>query len=59
MFNIFPTIIGSLISFLDAVKKVEATYPPYEKFKSTGRFVQRYYTLDNLKYTVAFLVISD
>ncbi|MDW4528768.1 FAD-binding oxidoreductase [Rossellomorea marisflavi] len=31
-------------SFLEAVKKVEATYPPSEKFKSTGRFVQRTYS---------------
>ncbi|TDL31975.1 FAD-binding oxidoreductase [Jeotgalibacillus sp. S-D1] len=42
-------------SFLEAVKKVEATYPPYEKFKSTGRFVQRSYSLDELE-TIAELV---
>ncbi|QSB09534.1 FAD-binding oxidoreductase [Lysinibacillus fusiformis] len=36
-------------SFLEAVKKVEATYPPFEKFKSTGRFVQRNYTVEELK----------
>lgn len=38
-------------SFLEAVKKVEETYPPSEKFKSTGRFVQRQYStceLDNI-----------
>ncbi|EAZ84191.1 FAD-dependent oxidoreductase [Lysinibacillus fusiformis] len=39
-------------SFLEAVKKVEATYPPFEKFKSTGRFVQRSYTLDELENIV-------
>ncbi|WP_337983643.1 FAD-dependent oxidoreductase [Lysinibacillus sp. C5.1] len=43
------------LSFLEAVKKVEATYPPYEKFKSTGRFVQRHYTLAELQNTVALL----
>nr|WP_219914473.1 FAD-binding oxidoreductase [Thalassobacillus sp. CUG 92003] len=35
-------------SFLAAVKKVEATYPPHEKFKSTGRFVDRSYSLGEL-----------
>ncbi len=37
------------LSFLEAVKRVEATYPPFEKFKSTGRFVQRSYTSDELE----------
>jgi hypothetical protein len=36
-------------SFLEAVKKVEAGYPSSEKFKSTGRFVQRHYSLCGLK----------
>jgi hypothetical protein len=36
-------------SFLEAVKKVEATYPPSEKFKSTGRFVHRRYSLSELE----------
>ncbi|MCD7035350.1 FAD-dependent oxidoreductase [Metabacillus sp. GX 13764] len=31
-------------SFLEAVKKVEAAYPPFEKFKSTGRFAGRSYS---------------
>lgn len=37
-------------SFLEAVKKVEETYPPSEKFKSTGRFVQRCYSPSELKH---------
>jgi hypothetical protein len=45
------------VSFLEAVKKVEATYPPYEKFKSSGRFVQRIYSLDQLE-TIASLVAN-
>ncbi|WP_113928031.1 FAD-binding oxidoreductase [Bacillus sp. P14.5] len=36
-------------SFFEAVKKVEATYPPFEKFKSTGRFVQRSYSAEELE----------
>ncbi|MDR7074047.1 FAD-binding oxidoreductase [Fictibacillus barbaricus] len=36
-------------SFLEAVKKVEASYPPSEKFKSTGRFVYRSYSLSELE----------
>jgi FAD binding domain/Berberine and berberine like len=36
-------------SFLEAVKKVEAAFPPSEKFKSTGRFVQRSYSLCELE----------
>ncbi|MDA2074104.1 hypothetical protein ACTFRD_29905 [Bacillus cereus group sp. MYBK249-1] len=31
------------IGFLDAMKKIEASYPKSEQFKSTGRFVYRYY----------------
>lgn len=31
------------IGFLDAMKKIEASYPKSEQFKSTGRFVHRYY----------------
>ncbi|WP_406688080.1 FAD-binding oxidoreductase [Rossellomorea vietnamensis] len=42
-------------TFLEAVKKVEATYPPFEKFKSTGRFVQRGYSPSELNH-VADLV---
>ncbi|MED3854842.1 FAD-binding oxidoreductase [Priestia megaterium] len=37
------------LSFLEAVKKIEATYPPSEKFKSTGRFVHRSYSRGELE----------
>ncbi|MED4001716.1 FAD-binding oxidoreductase [Priestia aryabhattai] len=37
------------LSFLEAVQKIEATYPPSEKFKSTGRFVQRSYSVGELE----------
>lgn len=37
------------LPFLDAVKKIEETYPPSEKFKSTGRFVQRRYSKQELQ----------
>ncbi|WP_240941328.1 FAD-binding oxidoreductase [Paenibacillus sp. HB172176] len=35
--------------FLEAVKKVEASYPPYEKFQSTGRFVYKLYSRQELE----------
>ncbi|QHT48488.1 FAD-binding oxidoreductase [Bacillus sp. SB49] len=41
--------------FLEAVQKVEETYPPSEKFKSTGRFVDRRFTDKELE-TIAGLV---
>jgi hypothetical protein len=41
--------------FLEAVKKVEAGYPSSEKFKSTGRFVQRRYSLCELKNVVELI----
>ncbi len=37
------------LSFLEAVKIIEATYPPSEKFKSTGRFVHRSYSRGELE----------
>ncbi|MFJ7666918.1 FAD-dependent oxidoreductase [Lysinibacillus sp. NPDC097195] len=43
------------LSFLEAIKKVEETYPSYEKFKSTGRFVQRHYSQDELNAAAALL----
>lgn len=36
-------------SFFEAVKKVEATYPPFEKFKSTGRFADRSFSRGELE----------
>ncbi len=32
------------MTFLEAITEIEQTYPPYEKFKDTGRFVQRTYS---------------
>jgi FAD binding domain/Berberine and berberine like len=51
----FAEVEGFLVeletsSFLEAVKKVEETYPPSEKFKSTGRFVQRRYSSSELNH---------
>lgn len=53
----FKNIQGSQIntdylSFLAAINKIASSYPPYEHFKSTGRFVNRYYSLDELKTIV-------
>lgn len=50
----FKNIQGSEIttdylSFLAAINKIASSYPPYELFKSTGRFVNRYYALDQLE----------
>ncbi len=42
-------------SFLQIINRVESVYPPSEKFKSTGRFVTRYYSrreLENLLHIV-------
>ncbi|WP_226675367.1 FAD-binding oxidoreductase [Rossellomorea aquimaris] len=44
-------------SFLEAVKKVEATYPPSEKFKSTGRFVQRKYSMKEFENIAAIVQV--
>ncbi len=35
-------------SFLQIINKVESSYPPSEKFKSTGRFVERCYSTEEL-----------
>jgi len=40
------------LSFLEAMEKIESTYPDYERFQSTGRFVQRKYDADELKNIV-------
>jgi len=37
------------LSFLAAMNKIGSSYPPYEHFKSTGRFVNRYYSLDEIE----------
>lgn len=37
------------MTFLEAMQKVQATYPDSEKFKSTGRFVDRQYDLRKLE----------
>lgn len=36
------------LTFLEAINKLGSTYPPYEYFKSTGRFAQRVYTEEEL-----------
>lgn len=36
------------ITFLEAITKIQDGYPPYEKFKSTGRFVNRIYSRNQL-----------
>lgn len=56
----FSKIIGMEISaeektFLEAVREVAETYPPSEKFKSTGRFVYKPYTRDEIR-TLAELI---
>ncbi len=35
-------------TFLEAMNEIGKSYPPFEKFKSTGRFVNRYYKTDEL-----------
>lgn len=37
------------MTFLEAMQKVQASYPDSEKFKSTGRFVDRQYGLSELE----------
>ena len=36
-------------TFLEAMREIQASYPDYEKFKSTGRFVQRKYNRNELE----------
>lgn len=46
-----PNINYEYITFLNALNKIGSTYPPYELFKSSGRFVNRYFSnkeLNNL-----------
>lgn len=45
-------ITTNYLSFLEAMNKIGSTYPPFEYFKSTGRFVCRYYSLDEIKHLV-------
>ena len=42
----------SYLSFLDAMNKIGSTYPPYEYFKSTGRFVYRNYSPEELRHLI-------
>lgn len=56
----FTKIEGAVLSlqemtFLEAIQKVEATYPESEKFKSTGRFVERQYDLCEI-YNIVDLI---
>ncbi|HWP96967.1 MAG TPA: FAD-binding oxidoreductase [Syntrophomonadaceae bacterium] len=43
------------ISFLDAIEQIEATYPPSEKFKSTGRFTHRQYSIEEIEKLVGLI----
>lgn len=36
-------------SFIEIIRKIMSNYPPYEKFKSTGRFVCRKYTDEEIQ----------
>lgn len=36
------------MSFIDAMRQMMSNFPPYEHFKSTGRFVYRLYTMEEL-----------
>lgn len=36
-------------SFLDAITKIQASYPPYEYFKSTGRFVEELFNTEEIE----------
>lgn len=36
------------LTFLEAIQKVEESYPPFEKFKSPGRFVHREYSREEV-----------
>lgn len=49
------TINLEYISFLDAVEKIEASYPRSEQFKSTGRFVYRYYDRQEIKNIISLI----
>lgn len=40
------------LTFLEAVTEVQSTYPPYEKFKSTGRFVYKEYDREEVEAIV-------
>ncbi len=41
------------MSFYEAMQKVQAAYPSYEKFKSTGRFVHKHYDRCELEEILA------
>ncbi|WP_028547144.1 FAD-dependent oxidoreductase [Paenibacillus taiwanensis] len=43
------------LSFMDAVTKVGQSYPPYEKFQSTGRFVHRAFSKQEIKKLVSLI----
>lgn len=43
------SITAQYMPFIDAIRRVESMYPAYEKFKSTGRFVQRDYDYEEIR----------
>ncbi|EIT84773.1 FAD linked oxidase domain-containing protein [Fictibacillus macauensis ZFHKF-1] len=43
------------LPFYEAIQKVEAAYPPYERFKSTGRFVNRTYSKREIESIISLL----
>ncbi|WP_425590508.1 FAD-dependent oxidoreductase [Fictibacillus sp. b24] len=48
-------ISAKSLTFLEAVREIESTYPPYEKFKSTGRFVYKEYDREELEAIVSLV----
>ncbi|MDR3594995.1 FAD-dependent oxidoreductase [Clostridium sp.] len=42
-------ISAEYLSFLAAINKIGSSYPPFEYFKSTGRFVYKCYTLNEIE----------
>lgn len=45
-------IILEYDKYIDVVNQIASSYPPYEHFKSTGRFVNKYYYLNELEKLV-------
>ncbi|PFJ09303.1 FAD-linked oxidase [Bacillus cereus] len=43
------------VSFLEAMDIVQSSYPPSEQFKSTGRFVQKQYTKEEIEKLISLI----
>ncbi|RDY27034.1 FAD-binding protein [Romboutsia weinsteinii] len=49
-FNIYSSYSNiEYLPFIEAINIIAASYPPYEKFKTTGRFSTRYYSCFELE----------